>query len=111
MEPFVRDVAAFRLKYFKDFPYLYHGTDVYEAAYLQHFCQNPKAILVRVLGDSGELVGISTGLPLVTTSGIGDEALFTAAGHDPSTYFYYGEVILDHEFRGFGITKTVYALQ
>jgi hypothetical protein len=52
--------------------------------------------------DGGEVVGVSTGLPLLEA----DESFrqpFEAAGIDPASVFYFGESVLRANARGQGI--------
>lgn len=109
----IDQVAEFRIRYFQDFPYLYVGNLEYEQRYLDGFAQDEKAVLVKISNSKGDLLGISTGLPLVTCSDIlkGASDLFESAGHDANNFYYYGEIILDYSLRGKGILRTVYGLQ
>jgi hypothetical protein len=109
----VSEVAAFRIKYFRDFPYLYVGSSEYEEKYLNGYSEDSKAILVKGHNLAGDLVAVSTALPLVTSSDIlsGASEMFQSFGFNPEKIYYYGEIILDYSIRGIGISRRIYDLQ
>lgn len=106
-------VAEFRIRYFKDFPYLYDGSVEYEMSYLTGYADDPRSMLITVTNMNNELIAVSTSVPLVTTTNILDGAseLFRSNGLNPSTFFYYGEVIIDHSARKQGLAKSIYLMQ
>lgn len=101
LEAALGDVAALRIAVFADWPYLYDGDHAYEAAYLQTYCNAPRAILVGAY-DGDSLVGASTGTPL---SDHADDfaAAFDGTGIDLSQVFYCAESVLLPAYRGHGI--------
>lgn len=97
----VGDLAALRIRVFREWPYLYAGDAAYEAAYLQVYVDSPDALLVLVR-DGDAVVGASTGLPLSDE----DDAFrkpFRDGGIDPAAVFYCGESVLLPDYRGRGI--------
>lgn len=101
IQPFIADAARLRITVFREWPYLYEGDDAYERDYLLTYSQNPQSLFV-VTHAGPDVVGISTGIPLVAET---DEvkAPFLAAGIDPGTVFYFGESVLLPAWRGCGI--------
>ncbi|WP_234185972.1 GNAT family N-acetyltransferase [Shinella sp. NM-101] len=99
--PHVADLARLRIAVFHAFPYLYAGSEAYEAAYLQTYAQSPESLFVLAL-DGERIVGASTGVPMTDAS---EEfrAPFAAAGIDPATVFYFGESVLLPGYRGRGL--------
>lgn len=97
----IPDLAALRIRVFRDYPYLYDGDADYEAKYLATYAKARGSVVVLVR-DGERIVGASTALPLVEET---DEvqAPFTAAGYDPARVFYLGESVLLPEYRGHGI--------
>lgn len=95
------DLAALRIRVFREWPYLYDGTLEYEARYLEKFASAPDALVV-VARDADKVVGASTASPLL---GHADEfaAPFAAHGYDPQKIFYFGESVLLPEYRGRGV--------
>lgn len=99
--PHLSDVARLRIRVFREFPYLYDGSEKSERKYLESYAASPRSVCVLAL-DDGEVVGASTGLPLEES----DEAFrrpFEAAGIEVSSVFYFGESVLDRAHRGQGI--------
>jgi len=105
--PFLPALAALRIKIFRDFPYLYDGDLEYEQTYLQTYIQAPRAAVI--LAREGEkIIGASTCLPLAhETPNI--QKPFVDANADPSAIFYFGESVLNHEFRGRGLGVQFFA--
>ncbi|TVS12093.1 MAG: GNAT family N-acetyltransferase [Wenzhouxiangella sp.] len=100
-EPWLDEVAALRIRVFRDFPYLYDGSLDYERSYLNEYAESDRSVIV-LAADGDCLIGCSTGLPL----GDADAAFrrpFIEAGFDPETVFYFGESVLDAGWRGRGI--------
>ncbi|MBC7753631.1 MAG: hypothetical protein H7Z71_05300 [Moraxellaceae bacterium] len=112
IEQHLEEIAGFRIKYFKDYPYLYAGDLFYEKNYLNGYICDPKSMLIRILLNE-KVVGISTSIPLLTSSDILTEAEsdFDKAALKPEQFYYYGEVILDYSVRGSGLVKVIYDLQ
>jgi GNAT superfamily N-acetyltransferase len=97
----IPDLAHLRLQVFRDWPYLYAGDEAYERRYLETYIRSRQAVVVLAL-DGGRAIGASTALPLA------DEAdyvtrPFTERGLDIDRFFYFGESVLDHAWRGRGI--------
>ena len=53
------DIARLRISVFRDWPYLYDGTQAFERSYLSSYRANPKALLVAAF-DGKTLIGAST---------------------------------------------------
>lgn len=96
-------LARLRIEVFREFPYLYDGSEEYEAEYLEEFSEASGAVLVAAVHE-GRLVGASTGLPL---SEAHEEFIqpFRSTGEDPREWFYFGESVLKKAWRGRGIGK------
>ncbi len=99
--PHVPALAQLRRIVFRDWPYLYDGDAAYEAEYIATYAACPRAALV-IAWDGDQAVGVSSCLPM------SDEtpnvvAPFQAAGLDPARWFYFGESVLLHAFRGTGL--------
>ncbi len=95
------DMARLRIRVFRDWPYLYDGSEDYEREYLAKFA-NAKGAVCVVARDGEAVVGVSTASPMAET----DEEFilpFKAAGYDISKVFYCGESVLIGDYRGQGI--------
>ncbi|WP_312411485.1 GNAT family N-acetyltransferase [Shinella sp.] len=99
--PYIVDLARLRIAVFRAFPYLYEGSEDYEASYLATYAKSPESLFVLAL-DEDRIVGASTGVPMTDAS---DEfkAPFIDAGIDPQTVFYFGESVLLDSYRGRGL--------
>jgi len=98
-------LATLRTRVFREYPYLYDGSDAYEREYLAHYAASSRAVVVLALDDSHvdpRAVGCSTGLPL-TDADEEFNAPFERHGPPPAKVFYFGESVLLPEYRGRGL--------
>lgn len=103
LEPWLAHVAALRIRVFRDFPYLYDGSEAYEAQYLRTYVETDSAICVLALeGDC--VVGASTGLALDDETAAFRKP-FEQAGMDTGDIFYCAESVLLPAYRGGGIYR------
>ncbi len=100
LHPHIPALARLRQAVFRDWPYLYEGTEAYEAGYLALYARSAHAALV-IAWDGAEPVGFATCLPLADEmpNVVGP---FRAAGLDPAEWFYFGESVLLRPYRGQG---------
>lgn len=94
------DVARLRIKVFQSWPYLYDGDLAYEETYLRPFAESDQAIIVGAF-DGAQLVGASTGAPLVDHAA-DFAAAFDGTDIDLDDVFYCAESVLLPEYRGRG---------
>lgn len=94
-------LARLRMIVFRDWPYLYDGSLAYEEEYLAKFAAAQGAVCIAAY-DGGEIVGASTGQPMVETDAEFIEP-FEKAGYDISRIFYCGESVLLTSHRGHGL--------
>ena len=99
--PYIDDLARLRLSVFREFPYLYDGTPQYEADYLSTYARSGRSLAVLAI-DQGQVVGASTGLPLVDETPEFQQP-FLAQGRDPASVYYFGESVLLPDYRGQGL--------
>lgn len=101
IEAHVDELAALRIRVFRDFPYLYDGDLDYEREYLATYVNSPRS-LAFLVHDGDRLVGATTALPLSD-----EEAAFRAplaeAGFNVDRVFYFGESLLLADYRGHGL--------
>jgi GNAT superfamily N-acetyltransferase len=95
----VDDLAALRVRVFRDWPYLYDGDADYERRYLAGYAQG-KSIVVAAHAD-GRMVGAATGMPLADHADDFASA-FDGAGIDMGEVFYCAESVLLPAYRGQG---------
>lgn len=99
--PHIADLARLRIEVFRAFPYLYEGSEDYEASYLATYARSPESLFVLAF-DGARIVGASTGVPM-TDAAEEFRAPFVAAGIDPAKVFYFGESVLLSSYRGRGL--------
>lgn len=104
--PHLADLARLRITVFREFPYLYDGTEEYEARYLQTYINSPDSIAVLVL-DGEKIVGASTGLPMAHEEADFQKP-FVEQGYDPTKLFYCAESVLLPAYRGRGVYKNFF---
>ncbi len=95
------DLARLRITVFRDWPYLYDGSLVYEEGYVEKFSQSPGAVIVAAR-DGERIVGVATASPMVGHADAFAEP-FRARGYDIAHICYFGESVLLKEYRGRGI--------
>jgi len=103
---YIPDLARLRMTVFREYPYLYDGSEAYEAEYLRTYAASGEAVAV-LARDGDSIVGASTGIPLAAET----EAFvrpFEALGLDTTTVFYCGESVLLPAWRGRGIYRAFF---
>ena len=94
-------LARLRIAVFREWPYLYDGTEAYEEAYLREFMTEPGSALV-IARVGGETVGAATASPMAAQKAA-FRAPFVTRGFDIGRLFYFGESVLLPDYRGLGI--------
>ncbi|WP_323989473.1 GNAT family N-acetyltransferase [Nguyenibacter sp. L1] len=107
----IDDLARLRIAIFRDWPYLYDGTDpVYERRYLEVYLRSPHAAAIVARDDGGRIVGASTCL-LLADEAAPMRAPFEVRGQDLRRFFYFGESVLLPACRGRGAGVRFFALR
>jgi GNAT superfamily N-acetyltransferase len=99
--PYLDAAARLRIEVFREYPYLYDGSEEYEREYLAHYLQSPGSVFVCALSND-KVIGISTALPLKDA----DESFqlpFLQHGKPITEIYYLGESVLQPAYRGRGI--------
>jgi GNAT superfamily N-acetyltransferase len=109
LEAALEDVAALRIRVFRDWPYLYDGDMDYERRYLSVYRDTPGAILVGAF-DGPRLVGAATGTPMEDHAAE-FAAAFAGTGLDLHRIFYCAESVLLPDYRGRGIGHRFFDLR
>ena len=100
-QPYIRDLARLRIEVFREFPYLYDGGYDYERNYLNTYLDAPDSVIV-IAFDGTRVIGASTGLPMsAETDNV--KKPFVENRYDPEQIFYFGESVLQREYRGRGL--------
>ena len=103
----IPDLARLRIAVFREYPYLYDGTEAYEATYLATYTASGEAMAVLAF-EGGQVVGASTGIPLAA-EGEDFRRPFEALGIPPDSVFYCGESVLLPAWRGQGLYREFFA--
>ena len=95
------DLAGLRIAVFREFPYLYEGSQDYEERYLRTYAEAPDSVVVGAF-DGDRVVGAATALPLRHEP---DDLTrpFVEHGYPVEEVFYLGESVLLPEYRGQGV--------
>ncbi len=96
-----KELAALRIKVFREFPYLYDGTLDYEEKYLESLIRSEESIIVVAFADDS-VIGMSTGMPLKNEPAEIKQP-WTNHGFDVNDIYYFSESVLLKEYRGIGI--------
>lgn len=101
VQAWLPELARLRILVFREYPYLYDGDLAYEERYLATYTASPRSAVV-VAFDGDRVVGAATGLPLADeTAEI--QRPFVEHGHEVGEIFYFGESVLQREYRGQGL--------
>jgi len=102
-------LAEFRLRYFREFPYLYVGTEQGEREHLAEYIANPttRLLVARDRNAGDRVVGVAIGTMLSTETEIFRQIGESLPSHKivPERFYYFGEMIFDPEYRHRGIGK------
>ncbi len=101
VRPWIPALARLRVAVFREFPYLYEGSEEYERGYLDIYVRSPRRVQV-LAEEGGEAVGCGTGQPLVDEGEVFQRP-FLRQGADLGQVFYFGESVLLPAWRGRGI--------
>lgn len=94
------ELARLRITVFREWPYLYEGTEAYERDYLDAYARSPRATLIGAF-DGKQMVGAATAAPL--SDHFDDFAEpFRERGWSADSFYYFGESVLLPAYRGKG---------
>jgi GNAT superfamily N-acetyltransferase len=105
--PFIPELARLRINIFKEYPYLYDGNLDYEYKYLDTYIKCPESVIVFAL-DHNKVVGASSGIPLEFET-IELQKPFLDNQINIQDVFYFGESVLEPEYRGRNIYRQFFA--
>ncbi len=110
--PYIDIISQLRIEIFKEYPYLYKGDLDYEKKYMQGYLTDHQA-MIALASINERIVGISTGIPLISDSEIVMDAkkVFAKDNIDISDYYYYGEMIILPEHRRKGLATQLCCAQ
>ncbi len=100
---YFEEIARIRITLFREYPYLYEGSQEYEREYLETYFRSANAVVLLVF-DNDKVVGFSNSIPLAEESAE-LKAPFERQGLNLNDYLYIGEVMLYPEYRGQGFMR------
>lgn len=90
-------LGRLRIAVFREWPYLYEGTEEHERDYVRAFAHSENAVLVAAF-DGDSIVGAATASPMA-----GQDEQVLSCFPSPQGHFYFGESVLLPQYRGRGI--------
>jgi GNAT superfamily N-acetyltransferase len=102
---YIDNLGHFRIKIFKEYPYLYEGDMQYEREYLSRYSKSQKSIVILTQDRQG-LVGVCTGIPLEDEN---TEFIKPFQASDIKEIFYIGEVMVRADSREKGLGTNLLA--
>lgn len=109
--PWLQDVARLRIEVFREYPYLYQGSLVYEQHYLENYASSPNSQFVLAF-DGDQVIGAATGIPMTEATDAFQQPFtdqLEAQHWNLSEIFYFGESVLLPQYRGRGIGVRFFA--
>jgi GNAT superfamily N-acetyltransferase len=107
LEPYLNDVIRLRLEVFREYPYLYEGTEEEEYEYISDsYMQFPESLVVLLYEDH-RIVGIATGKPLKKVKA-NIQSPLSQASYPIDDTFYLGELVLEKAYRGKMLGQQLY---
>ena len=104
-------LAQWRIQYFNEFPYLYVGTFEYERSYIDAYIKGKDSMLVTVEIDN-KVIAIASGIALLSEFDIvSSSAQLLKNLVKIETCAYLGEMIIDEEHRGQGLSRIIISKQ
>lgn len=100
-------LATLRIQIFREYPYLYVGTEDYERDYLGVYVNSSESMVVLVYDDA-RVVGALTTIPFADEHD-DIKVPYVEQGYDLTRIFYCGEVLLLPEYRGRGLGGRLFA--
>lgn len=101
---YLEPLARLRISVFREWPYLYDGDMAYETKYLKTYFSSPNSFIVLARNDKDQIVGASTAIWL-NDADPQFQKPFQEKNYDLEKICYYGESVLEKEYRGQGIGK------
>jgi hypothetical protein len=97
MQPYLERIVEYRLKYFKEFPYLYQGNVEEEVEFVEQYIKSSTARVLVLKDQCGNFGGFATGISVMESSHADKLGVII---NQPENVYYIGEMIFDELFRG-----------
>ncbi len=106
--PYIKDITELSLIIYKEYPYLYEGTEEEYRPFIEHYASSQNGIAC-LLFDNEKPVGVAIGMPMNEMREKYQQPLLNVNPKiDFDSLFYLGEFLLLQEYRGQGFGKEMY---
>lgn len=103
----IHTLGLWRIKYFREFPYLYEGNIDYEQAYLNNYIKGKDSVILCIEVEK-EPIAIASGTSLMSEMDITTRSMQELSNLIPvESTAYLGEIIISEAYRGKGLSKTI----
>jgi GNAT superfamily N-acetyltransferase len=104
----VKDITDLSLSNYREYPYLYEGTEDEYLPLIQHYAESESGIAC-LLFDNEKPIGVAIGMPMSAMRENYKQPLLNCSEKiDIDSIFYLGEFLLLKEYRGKGLGKQMY---
>ena len=105
--PYVSDITQLSLQIYREYPYLYEGTEEEYLPFIQRYSESNDGI-ASILFDDKKLIGVCIGMPLneMRDNYLGNFSSITKEELD--SLYYLGEFLLLKQYRSQGNGKQMY---
>lgn len=106
--PYVKKVTDLSLAIYREYPYLYEGTEEEYMPFIEHYAKSELG-MACILFDDEKPVGVAIGMPMDTMRKKYQEPLLSKYPEaNINSFFYLGEFLILKEYRGKGFGKQIY---
>ncbi|QLH36622.1 MAG: hypothetical protein HWD61_11200 [Parachlamydiaceae bacterium] len=106
--PYVKEITELCLIIYKEYPFLYEGTEAEYLPFIEYYAQSDQSIACIVF-DHARPVGVAIGMPLHLMREKYQTPFSNLCPNEIlSEFFYLGEFLLLHEYRGQNLGKQMY---
>lgn len=103
----VKDITDLSLIIYREYPYLYEGTQEEYLPLIQHYAQSENSIACLLLDDE-KPIGIAIGMPMNVMRENYKQPILHSEAVNIDSLFYLGEFLLLEAYRGKGFGKQMY---
>ncbi len=106
--PYIKDITDLSITIYKEYPYLYEGTEEEYLPFIEHYTHSNYGIAC-LLFDDAKPIGVAIGMPMNEMREKYKQPFISARPQDNcDEIFYLGEFLLLKAYRGQGFGKQMY---
>lgn len=106
--PYIKDITDLSITIYKEYPYLYEGTEEEYLPFIEHYTLSNDGIAC-LLFDNEKPIGVAIGMPINEMREKYQQPFINARPEENSNeLFYLGEFLLLNDYRGQGFDKQMY---